>query len=198
VTPQQATPDPPGGLRPGERVHAAFGKYDGSPHWEYLAWHLGADEHGAWLGGASGTVLSRPGRRLVWDAPFVVLAPPGRWCVVTLNAPTRVARSEVYVDITTPPTWRPGAGPAGVAQVRAVDLDLDVVRRFGEREPFVDDEDEFDAHRALMRYPPEVVAAARAECDRVLGQLRRGDEPFGSVAAQWLARAPGIIADGDR
>ena len=74
--------------------------------------------------------------------------------------------------------------------LRAVDLDLDVIRLpdplppvesapwdvppAGPGEVFVDDEDEFAEHQVLYGYPADVVAAAQASCDALVrGRARR-------------------------
>ena len=84
---------------------------------------------------------------------------------------------DTYVDITTPAVWH------GEDLVRAVDLDLDVIRGTTGR-IWVDDEDEFAAHRVALDYPDEVVEQAVASCQEVArhdeavrGALRRRHPP---------------------
>lgn len=185
--PEQDDAIRPDSLRAGDPVELAFSKYDGQPHWTYPARFLGRDGYGSWIGGGAGTVLSRPGLHYVWDGDFVLLVPTDRAFVVTMNGPTSLVRSEFYVDITTVPSWHRPADGRG-AQVRAVDLDLDVVRRFGERQAFLDDEDEFEEHRVRFGYPADLVETARSEAARVLADLSADAEPYRSVAAGWLAR----------
>ena len=73
-----------------------------------------------------------------------------------------------------------------VHAVEAVDLDLDVVRRF-DGSWFVDDEDEFELHRVHYDYPPELVAAAQAECARVAEEIRSGATRLAmSTAEPWF------------
>jgi protein associated with RNAse G/E len=85
---------------------------------------------------------------------------------------------ELYVDITTPPVWHGDL-------VTAVDLDLDVIRRF-DGTWFVDDEDEFAEHQVSYGYPADVVAAAEAECARVSEEIRSGATLFANAtAAPW-------------
>ena len=59
----------------------------------------------------------------------------------------------------------------------AIDLDLDVVRELDGR-VWVDDEDEFAEHQVLFAYPPEVVAAARASCDRLVALVGSAAPPY--------------------
>jgi protein associated with RNAse G/E len=84
----------------------------------------------------------------------------------------------VYVDVTAPPYW-------SRTTLHAVDLDLDVVRR-ADGEVLIDDEDEFAEHQVALAYPPEVVAAARASADRLVGLLRAGHPPYDGSAAPWF------------
>lgn len=196
MQPPPTTPGagPPHVLHRGDPVELFFRKFDGTDHWRYRCDYLGADEFGDWIGGGAGTVIARPGKRFVWDGDFAVLLPRDRHHVVTVNGPTRLTRNEIYVDITTIPQWTAPAAtdPAELrGRVVAVDLDLDVVRRFGATEAFVEDEDEFAEHRAAMGYPDDLAGTAEREATWVAARISAGDEPFGSVAAAWLAGLPG-------
>lgn len=157
-------------------------KWGERPHWEVDTVLLGSDRHGDWLGAPAGTLNSRPGAQFVSEVPSVSLVPsgaagpashiatfhqPGIWC-------------SVYVDITTPGVWD------GTA-LRAVDLDLDVIRGDTGR-VWVDDEDEFAEHRRTLGYPDEVVRSALAECERVHRAVREAAAPYDDSALAWLAR----------
>jgi uncharacterized protein len=163
-------------------------KWGGRPHWEFDATYLGSDEHGDWLGIPAGTEMDRPGAHYVAPTNQVGLVPPPgpdaqRGWLATFHdvgGPVRV-----YVDITTPPTW-------DTTVVRAVDLDLDVVRGATGR-VWVDDEDEFAQHRVALGYPDEVTAGALASCERVLALVTDGAAPYGGEAAAWLAHLEGMI-----
>jgi protein associated with RNAse G/E len=50
----------------------------------------------------------------------------------------------------------------------------------------IDDEDEFEEHRALFGYPDHVVDKARTEAARMAIAVEMRTEPFGSVGEQWL------------
>ena len=158
-------------------------KWGARPHWEYDAVLLGYDEHGDWLGIPGGTHMSRPDAEYVAPVAQVVLVPPPgpddeRGWLATFHAPGGPV--QVYVDMTTPPAWD---GPV----LRAVDLDLDVVRGATGR-VWVDDEDEFADHRVRFGYPDELCAAAMASCDRVHAAVAAGTAPYDGSAARWLAR----------
>ena len=78
--------------------------------------------------------------------------PHDAWWLATFYGTDPRRPFDVYVDIATPAVWH------GDGLVRAVDLDLDVIRGTTGR-VWVDDEDEFaDAPRRLG-YPTEVVEA---------------------------------------
>ena len=71
--------------------------------------------------------------------------------------------------------------------VPMVDLDLDVVlMRDGSL--VLDDEDEFEVHRAALGYPGDLVDLALATADEIFRAIWDGAEPFGTVGASWLAR----------
>jgi protein associated with RNAse G/E len=151
---------------------------------------LGEDAHGIWLGGDTDTFLRKGHsdtpkddheRGFFADHPFVQLVVPDAWWTLIYNGPDRPPeRVSHYVDIVTPPEF-------GEGEVRWVDLDLDVVRR-GNGRLFVDDEDEFTEHIAVLGYPPMWVDRARAEAARIFLAMERGDEPFATVCRTWWER----------
>src|SRR3954447_16312025 len=144
----------------GDAVRIEMEKWGGRPHWQIPGFWLGRDEHGDWLGIPAGTRMVRPGRDIRSKYDHVALVPAGGDDVARASmaafhkAPSHVW---VYVDMTTLPVW-------DGSTVRAVDLDLDVIRgRDGDVE--VDDEDEFAEHTVAFGYPPEIVALAEASRD---------------------------------
>jgi len=189
-----------GGLSPAElpfgaRVHAVFTKYDGAPHWEYDLVVVGVDEHGVWVGGAPGGHIARPGLEFVSDAHWVTLYPHDGWWVATFNDSAGTFSSRIYVDVTTQSTW--WHRPDGVLSVSAVDLDLDVIRRFT-GELLIDDEDEFEQHRDEMGYPDSVVNGARQAADRLVDRMGRRAEPFEDVAEGWLTVCREYVVSDER
>jgi len=141
-------------LETGAPVRVVMSKWGGRPHWEFDASYLGGDEHGDWCAVPAGTVFLRPGAEYVSPVDQVMLVPGDDACerhwMATFHAAGGVV--EVYVDMTTAPAWHG-------AELRAVDLDLDVVRDPTGR-VWVDDEDEFAEHRVALGYPPDVVGSA--------------------------------------
>ncbi len=101
------------------------------------------------------------------------------------------AELEVYVDVTTPPLWVPE--PGGGAIVRAVDLDLDVVRG-SDGGVLVDDEDEFADHQRTLGYPDALVAAAQVSCEAVLRAVTEHTPPYDETFRRWLAEVPSLGA----
>lgn len=163
--------------RPGDPVRLEMSKWGGRPHWEFDAVLLGSDEHGDWLGVPQGTRHARPGLEFDSEVDTVTLAPREGWWCAALHAPG--IWCDVYVDMSTPPAW-------DGTVLRAVDLDLDVIRGADGR-VWVDDEDEFADHRVRFGYPAEVVAAAEASRDAVLDAVRRGRAPFDDATGErWL------------
>lgn len=168
-----------------------FGKWGGRAHWEFDALHLGADQHGTWLGVPPGTLMTRPGVEFRTAVAQVVLVPEAAY-VASFYAPGTGGRAgpnpcEVYVDISTVPVLEPG-------RVRMVDLDLDVVRGWTGR-VWVDDEDEFADHRVRFGYPDEVVALASESCTDVHRAVVDAEAPFdGPTAQRWFAALDGVLA----
>jgi hypothetical protein len=160
-------------------VRVVARKWPDRPHWEHQAEVLGEDVHGVWVGAPAGTLLSRPGASLVTDQAQVTLVPRDEPFVATFYAPGGLAHCDVYVDITTVPVWSP-------TEVTAVDLDLDVVRGWSGR-VWVEDEDEFAAHRVRHAYPGDVVRLAASSCERVRVAVEQGRPPYDGSAAAWLA-----------
>ena len=190
-----STPARPPVHAPGSDVRVEMGKWGDRPHWQFTAVHLGADEHGEWLGTPAGTRHHRPGAEFRSGVDTVTLAPWGGWFLATFHRPG--IWCDTYVDIATPSRWDGDV-------LRAVDLDLDVVRLADplpedsraiaraegrtDGEVYVDDEDEFAEHQVTLGYPADVVAAARASCAAVLADVRTGTGPFDGTAARWLDR----------
>ena len=175
----------PAGVPPvilGAPVRMEMSKWGDRPHWEFDAIFLGSDEHGDWVGIPAGSRLSRPGADYVAPVDQVSLVPAAgsdydRAFLATFHAPG--GQVKVYVDMTTPPVW-------DGTHLRAVDLDLDVVRGTTGR-VWIDDEDEFAEHRTSLGYPDRIVRLASESCDRIEALLRAGTAPFDpDTPARWL------------
>ncbi|MCW2521832.1 MAG: hypothetical protein JWO63_167 [Frankiales bacterium] len=162
-----------------------FSKWDGAPHWHFELTRLGQDEHGQWFGADAGTPLQRGAEPPIdWECEFLILVPPAGDHVATFNAS---GKYPIYVDVTGPVTMSERV-------IRAVDLDLDVVRTAAGAVMLLDEE-EFLAHQRLYGYPPEVVTAAEATAARLMRQVRAGDEPFSHAAEPWFAALRVSAAD---
>lgn len=181
----------PAQLVAGQLVGVRFRKWNGRRHWHGDVRYLGRDDYGYWFGSALGTHWARPGLEFDQNRWQVVLVPDPQGeadlplgcspSFYTADGPP--SQSLIYVDIATPPQWVAG----DPVEVRAVDLDLDVIRRI-DGEVLVDDESEFDEHRVQLGYPDELVRAARADCAWVLQAVHDQAEPFGRVWRGWLAQ----------
>jgi hypothetical protein len=80
-----------------------------------------------------------------------------------------------------------------VATVSAVDLDLDVVRGWSGR-VWVEDEDEFAAHRVAHAYPGDVVRLAASSCEAVRVAVEQGRPPYDGTAGTWFAALDAVRA----
>jgi hypothetical protein len=173
----------------GDPVRIEMSKWGGRPHWHIPARWLGSDRYGDWIGIPAGTRMVRPGREVLSPVDQVGLVPgrgpdAERASLSTFHAPG--GDTWVYVDMTTPPVWD---GPV----VRAVDLDLDVIRlRSGD--VVVDDEDEFAEHQVLLGYPPEIVEVAEASRDRVHDAVLAERPPYDGSHARWQQLLSSLIA----
>ena len=157
-------------------------KWPDLPHWEYDAVRLGVDALGHWVGVPEGTWLAKPGAGFHAWCDHVVLFPHDAWWIATIYGDDPGRPVDVYVDISTPATWAEDG-----SWVKAVDLDLDVVKGPTGR-IWVDDEDEFAAHRVSLDYPADVVDAAVRSCEDVLRAVTEGATPYDGSARPWLAR----------
>ena len=179
---------------PGTPIRCELTKWGDRPHWQFEGIHLGADEHGEWLGFPQGTHNHRPGYEFHSEVDAVTLLPADGWYAATFHAPG--IWCDLYIDITTPGQW-------DGTVLRAVDLDLDVIRMAsdppsshrsapqnlsaGPGELFVDDEDEFADHQVAYGYPADVIRAAQASCDHVFAAVRAGRAPYDGTHRRWLA-----------
>jgi hypothetical protein len=165
---------------PPRPVRVVARKWPDRPHWEFDGLHLGADEHGQWVGAPAGTRMTRPGAAFTTDQDIVTLLPHGEPFVATFYAPGGSVPCDLYVDIATPPTW---SGD----RVSSVDLDLDVVRGWSGR-VWVDDEDEFAEHRVRWRYPEALVRLATRSCEAVRAAVHDRRPPYDADTARpWFA-----------
>lgn len=177
-------------LELGDAVQIAMTKWGGRRHWQIPAVWLGSDEHGDWLGIPAGTLMVRPGLEVQSELDQVGLIPAAvgsdverGWMATFHRAPWHIW---VYVDMTTPPVW-------DETTVRAVDLDLDVIRG-REGDVAVDDEDEFAEHQVELGYPREIIALAEASRDRVYAAILAQDPPYDGSHEPWLATLRDLIA----
>jgi len=94
-----------------------------------------------------------------------------------------------YVNIATPATWTS-------VGLHVIDLDLDLIRRTDADRILLDDADEFERHRRLWGYPPELVAACRAATAEVRRLMAACRFPFDRTIHQWATgvalREPGV------
>jgi len=155
-------------------------KWDGSPHRQFTAIELGRDHHGTWLWMPEGTVVTKP------DTSFraragLQLFPPGKWWSAFFVPTGPTGDRWWYTDVILPAIWDED-------RVSFVDLDLDV-EQIGSGPVTVLDQDEFEANRVAMRYPPRISQRALATAAEMTEWMLSGREPFGVASEIWLERA---------
>lgn len=161
-------------------VRMVYRKYDGSLHWHMTLRRLGDDEHGVWLGAPRDSVMYKgDGPAVSLEQAYVLLVPADAWWTACFNG--RPSWTEIYCDITTPPQW------TAADEVTAIDLDLDVIRRWDSTTTEVLDADEFATHQLLYGYPTDVIEQARRSADW-LARTVAADEPFRRAYRPWLAQ----------
>ena len=159
-------------------VRFEFTKWDGRLHWHCEVDVLGEDEHGLWLGVPEGRLLQRGDEEPVPCMGLVCLVPAqGRWIANFYAFGDN--RGTVYIDVTDEPKVDGDV-------VRAIDLDLDVIR-FPDGRVILDDEDEFREHCTLFGYPDDTIAACEATARELLAAVTNHDEPFGTASDRWKA-----------
>ena len=164
----------------GDPVHVDFRKWPDRLHWQLTMQRLGTDEHGLWLWAPAGTVAQRGHEPpTAFKSTGVKLITADRWWTAIWN---EAGAAELYVDIATPASWDGN-------RVTFIDLDLDVTRYRDTGEVAVLDEDEFLDHQVRYGYPPNIIDKARSTTAQVAIEVERRTEPFGEVAATWLAEA---------
>ncbi len=103
------------------------------------------------------------------------------------DAPPGANNPEVYVDVASVTSW-------SAASATAVDLDLDVVRRW-DGSVYVDDEDEFLEHQRTLAYPPEVISAAESSCAQLVPAVTNHLPPFDDTSRGWLDVLAGLAVE---
>jgi hypothetical protein len=88
----------------------------------------------------------------------------------------------LYVDIVTQTCWDD-------AMVQYVDMDLDVICST-DCTVKIDDEDEFEEHRVLWKYPPELVQRCHDATSEVRRLFAEGKPPFTPKIFDWRPGLP--------
>lgn len=89
----------------------------------------------------------------------------------------------LYVDISTATSWIDGT-------IRYIDLDLDLILRYGSNAVHLDDVEEFETHRVLWSYPDDLVKDCWAAVEKVRGFLETVKEPFAHSMFAWRPAEP--------
>ena len=157
-------------------MRVQYTKWGGRPHWRFALEPLGTDPYGRWFGGRRGILQQRGDEPPLALPQHVVMLVPEDGCYTAFwndGGPF-----EVYVDVTTRPAIRDDT-------MTAVDLDLDVIRRWSGLVELVD-QDEFDDHRIRYEYPPWLVEQAWATATWLVDAVSARAEPFDRVGTRWM------------
>ena len=85
---------------------------------------------------------------------------------------------DYYVNVATPATWTH-------EQIDWVDLDLDLILSPDVAKPLLDDEDEFERHRAAWHYPADLVRTCHETVDTVRRLMIDREWPFDGSLTRW-------------
>lgn len=176
-------------------------KWDGSLNRRARVEVLDQGPDGLWTWMPRGTLVERAASSYAHPCDAVGFIPAGEFWQATWLFDFEPA---LYVDIAMPAIIEGES-------IRAIDLDLDVVRRLdGSVE--VLDRDEFDEHRIAFGYPDDVVEHALNAADHVVDIMSAGRSPLtplpaggrlddliaarraGATPPDWV-RAPNIAGD---
>ena len=153
-------------------------KYDGSLHYRYPVIPVQRSEDHLVVYSGPGTPVES--YRGSWPRTKYVLSHfwRGRSYVLHAEWDSQWKPDFLYVDIVTSVDWDNDT-------VRYIDLDLDLIRRHGLTEIKLDDEDEFEEHRARWNYPDALVQDCRSAVDEVRALLQREKAPFSPATFVW-------------
>ncbi len=160
------------------RIEVRGFKWPRRPTGVAMAYLLGEDAYGRWLGVPKGDPWwSADGSRSgVFETSLVKVVPAGTFWTACFYPVDPV----VDVDIVLPVRWVDDV-------LEEVDLELDILRSAG-GSVHVRDRDEFERVREAWAMPSDVVSQVEATCERVRALVERGAEPFGDVGRAWLDR----------
>ncbi len=152
-----------------------------------MAYLLGEDAFGRWLGVARGDPwwAADGSRSGVFETSLVKVVPSGTFWTACFYP----ADPAVDVDIVLPVSWIDDA-------LEELDLELDILRSADGR-VYVRDRDEFERVREAWAMPGDIVTQAEAACEQVRVLVEQGAEPFGDVGRAWLAHFMREVGDAD-
>lgn len=164
-------------LAPGTRLQVASTKYGGGHHYRFVleVVHDDGDHLVGW--GPAGTRLDSYRGAFPATSHMLWLYWRDRDWNLEVNFHADWRPRSHYVNVATPASWDGGT-------LTFVDLDLDVILRADGR-LILDDEDEFEEHRATLGYPPELVTRARDAAALVMGLAAEGAWPFDGSLYAW-------------
>lgn len=163
-----------------------YRKWDGSPHWIQPAIYLGEDDFGDWFYQKPGAINSRPGKSVEQVTEVVMFVPRSKGYVARFFTTAREDGRNLFIDLVHDVYWS-----KNTRTITAIDMDLDIVRdRSG---VWVDDRNDFDHNRIMMKYPAVLVNEIENNVSNILDMLELPLEPFGNRSIYWFNRAHAMM-----
>lgn len=167
-------------------IHVDFRKWVSNLHWQFTMNWLAEDEWGTWLWTPPGSTARRGNEAPQTFRHFnVKLVAPGEWWTAIWNDG---GRYDLYIDTIVP-------AAIGPDRVTMIDLDLDLVRTI-DGTVRIEDEDEFEEHQLVYRYPQYVVDKAVTTTHALKTKLENRAEPFGEIGERMMERAQAMARSG--
>lgn len=153
-------------------------KFDGGVHWSHQTFFLGEDQYGKWFAQTTGAHSFRPGLEYVTETDTVMLVSPDGDFVAKFFPPGREDGMLLYVDIAHDVTWHPELG-----KVTGIDMDLDVLHATDERGIWIEDIEEFQAHKERYSYPEDLINHSWMLATEILEKVINEEGPYDTVTA---------------
>lgn len=148
-----------------------------------MAYLIGEDSFGKWVGIAKGTPLRDTGglRTGVFEVSFVKLFPKDTFWTACFGDGDIL----IDVDISLPVTWLDNV-------VEEVDLELDVLCT-ADWQIYARDHEKLIQVREMFSMPSHISEQAERTCQDIQQQIEQRIEPFGHVGFMWLRQFLSVL-----
>lgn len=156
-------------------------KYDGRPHYEYMAEILVPSGRLICVSGPGNLVTHHAaGIQFRENGYALFLFPTDAYYNVAWDFDMTGRLGQVYCNVATPACFSDG-------RIEYVDLDLDVVADSGGK-AVLKDRDEFEEHARLLGYPAALMEEADMAARRLMQLAGEGHPPFGFTRPVQILR----------